>query len=101
MGDWRRLSRLSHWRSRPKGRSEAIGVADLRTQSPPLANTLDNIIGANDPKATATQSHAESVASFQFFRSSTLWPLVGQSPLPLAPTAERRAFLCLPTSPAV
>jgi len=50
----RRLSRLSSWRSRPKGRSEAIGVADLRTQSPPLAITLSEIIGANDPKATAT-----------------------------------------------
>jgi hypothetical protein len=56
MGRWykRRLSRLSRWRSRPKGRSEAMGVADLRTQSPPLAITLDEIIGANDPKATAT-----------------------------------------------
>ncbi len=50
----RRLSRLSPWRSRPKGRSEAIGVADLTTQSPPLAITLGEIIGANDPKATAT-----------------------------------------------
>src|SRR5258707_10087173 len=61
------MSRLSRWRSRPKGRSEAMGVADLRTQSPPLAITLGEIIGANDPKATATQGHAESVASFQFF----------------------------------
>jgi hypothetical protein len=49
-----RLSRLSSWRSRPKGRSEAIGVAGLRTQSPPLAITLSEIIWANDPKATAT-----------------------------------------------
>ena len=31
-----------------------MGVADLRTQSPPLAITLGEIIWANDPKATAT-----------------------------------------------
>jgi hypothetical protein len=43
-----------------------MGVADLTTQSPPLAITLGEIIGANNPKATATQGHAESVASFQF-----------------------------------
>jgi hypothetical protein len=44
-----------------------MGVADLTTQSPPLAITLGEIIRANDPKATATEGHAESVASFQFF----------------------------------
>jgi hypothetical protein len=31
-----------------------MGVADLRTQSPTLAITLVEMIGANDPKATAT-----------------------------------------------
>jgi hypothetical protein len=31
-----------------------MGVADLTTQSPPLAITLGEIIRANDPKATAT-----------------------------------------------
>jgi hypothetical protein len=66
-----------------------MGVADLTTQSPALAITLGEMIGANDPKATATYGHVESVASFPIFRPSTLWPLVGQSPLPLAPTAER------------
>jgi hypothetical protein len=80
-------------------KADAIGVADLTTQSPPLAISLGEIIGANDPKATATKGHAESVASFQFFDPSTLWPLVGQSPLPLAPTTQHRAFLSLPTSP--
>jgi hypothetical protein len=30
-----------------------MGVADLTTQSPPLAITLGEMIGANDPKATA------------------------------------------------
>ncbi|HXM29967.1 MAG TPA: hypothetical protein VN957_28340 [Chthoniobacterales bacterium] len=42
-------------------------MADLRTQSPLLAITLGEIIGANDPKATATKGHAKSVASFQSF----------------------------------
>jgi hypothetical protein len=55
MGQWqRRLPRLRRWRSRPKGRSEAIGVAEITTHSPPLAITLGEIIRANDPKATAT-----------------------------------------------
>jgi hypothetical protein len=31
-----------------------MGVADLIMQSPPLTITLGQIIGANDPKATAT-----------------------------------------------
>jgi hypothetical protein len=31
-----------------------MGVADLRTQAPPLAIILGEMIGANDPKATAT-----------------------------------------------
>jgi hypothetical protein len=32
----------------------AMGLADLRTRRPPLAITLGEIFGANDPKATAT-----------------------------------------------
>jgi hypothetical protein len=31
-----------------------MGVADLTTQSPAFAITLGEMIGANDPKATAT-----------------------------------------------
>jgi hypothetical protein len=50
-----------------KGRSEAIGMADLRTRSPPLATTLGDIIKTNNPEATASYGHIELVASFQFF----------------------------------
>jgi hypothetical protein len=71
---------LYPWRSRPERWSEGIRVADLRTQSPPLAIALERIVRANDPKATATCGNREPFASFEFFRLGTTQPLVGQSP---------------------
>ena len=43
-------------------------MADLRTQSPPLAIALERAVRANDPKATATYGHREPVASFRIFQ---------------------------------
>src|SRR5882762_1213939 len=61
---------------------------------------LSCIIQANNPKATATDGQGESVASLAFSVEHAItvgWTVAA----PLAPNAERPAFLSLPTSPAV
>jgi hypothetical protein len=71
IGDQRRLSLLCPWRFRPEQWSEGIRVADLRTQSPPLALIPECTVRANDPKATVTYGNREPVASFKFLRLGT------------------------------
>jgi hypothetical protein len=46
--------------------SEGICLADLRTESPPLAIAHERTVRANDPEATATYCLPEPVASFEF-----------------------------------
>ena len=59
-------SLLCPWRSSQECWSEGFLVADLRTQSPPLAISPERTVRANDPKATAPYGHREPVASFGF-----------------------------------
>ena len=54
MGYQRRLSRYALAVVDKNGTAEGIRVTDLQAQSPPFAITLGEMIGANDPKATAT-----------------------------------------------
>jgi hypothetical protein len=79
-------------RCRPKRWNEAIGVANLRAQSPSLAIDLGPPFGRNNAKATAFWGPMKRSRSVRISQFNDTRCFTGQSPLPKSAVRDGRAL---------